>query len=1067
MKPSTEVSQLTQQQFFPIDFDHQHDDRLNSIEEQVNFLIDRITNMLHLGCGKVAIIYSANNDQALDVYTHYRCGEKIDRDIKGSGQAQLFGPLIREFYKKNLSDRVIILPVATTMEGGKYQPVSEREITRDINNIVSHLDSGYHVVALQNPSEKVRERGQRYLIGGGVADGFYTNQDRRMFFNDMALTQGRYIERVLNLLAVAYGGGVTAEEQKTHIHDLKTVLSAYQAMALTAHDDVMFGFLNARPLSLVHYISSGLVNRYILPSSHLGLVNATFDDQFNLLVSCDNEALCERVNDLLAQYRAKVITIKSKAHSPFVFQVDAEHVVDFLLKYCKVAVDCVRYFYAHKLSDKLDEIVVIVGDGIIFRSQKYSAQQFAKLIVDSKLDSSALHSLENLCTRESGALLKKYYRYNPVFKFNDDTYCRSFLSVIRDVKRTNKPFDGAVNKKIQAMIFWHYDLFTRRACHLFKSFDTNDIVQQNTEKFSEIGEYFSYLSKLIQDDVFSINTKSHENIERGFFKYWLYLQITHLAFQRGNMFIAFGLMNALSGMSSTFTPYLDAQSNSLYDQLKSALCASLQFEHLRKVIGESTYFQHQYGVSLPPIVFYLMWMDNGKEIHKSIERTCMITERLNPILSEISTLTVLNHNSDFYCPKGSNRSEFIRLLDRYSDEQLTGFCENFGQYSVAREVNQCIRDMMLLLDLSKNDVNLSKTMAITDRYDVFSGQKTVVTDLIAAGRVRLVNTALSYCLFPSKLLNKTAIDFVIDEQPDPIIKFQLKKCVQQFLSSQSNLKMTTLIRRSESKKGNEEQDVIPGTGVDRDSILIFDINSFIPADPLLQLIEQRVAHSPTKDTSNVMLLTKLDIAEYNSMGFNPHIQTRMKELIEVRISHLQAGSTILIPVNIDNMHFTTLAIRRKTCGGLYAVYIDTFGDFDQSANDIQKLCDKMGNIKLSCFTMNYQSNNDCAIHVELNCAILLYQKDDNFNVPDFITAMKNMQLDNPIKMTRRRFVFAQRVLKLDDISDYYQEVAITERLTNSVEENRPSYPPRLLSRRPSSRECPDKNSGATDHRFSK
>ncbi|MGE4350165.1 MAG: hypothetical protein AB7D28_10405 [Candidatus Berkiella sp.] len=64
---------------------------------------------------KVAITYSANNDQAEDIIKGYTTGKY---SISGSNQAEVIRIVIEEIKKRDWQDRAHILPVATSQHSG-------------------------------------------------------------------------------------------------------------------------------------------------------------------------------------------------------------------------------------------------------------------------------------------------------------------------------------------------------------------------------------------------------------------------------------------------------------------------------------------------------------------------------------------------------------------------------------------------------------------------------------------------------------------------------------------------------------------------------------------------------------------------------------------------------------------------------------------------------------------------------------------------------------------------------------------------------------------------------------
>jgi polyhydroxyalkanoate synthesis regulator phasin len=114
---------------------------------------------------KIAITYSANNDQALDIINGYKTGEY---SVNGSNQAAVFHLVIEQIKRDSLQDQIHILPISTCEHAGGTGTLTQTHIDRDKQNIAKHIGAGWIVLGLQNEDTQKDE----YAIGGGVVRGW-------------------------------------------------------------------------------------------------------------------------------------------------------------------------------------------------------------------------------------------------------------------------------------------------------------------------------------------------------------------------------------------------------------------------------------------------------------------------------------------------------------------------------------------------------------------------------------------------------------------------------------------------------------------------------------------------------------------------------------------------------------------------------------------------------------------------------------------------------------------------------------------------------------------------------
>ena len=118
---------------------------------------------------KIAITYSANNQQVIDITKGYTTG---DYDVSGGNQAEVFNQLIKLIKAKNLQNNIHIVPIATSQQPGGVGAMTPEEVKRDMANIAKHLGAGWTVLGLRNHHTKPDE----YAIGGGFSGKIWTGK---------------------------------------------------------------------------------------------------------------------------------------------------------------------------------------------------------------------------------------------------------------------------------------------------------------------------------------------------------------------------------------------------------------------------------------------------------------------------------------------------------------------------------------------------------------------------------------------------------------------------------------------------------------------------------------------------------------------------------------------------------------------------------------------------------------------------------------------------------------------------------------------------------------------------
>jgi uncharacterized protein YjbJ (UPF0337 family) len=164
-------------------------------EKQVDNIIAYLKEQLNDGKTPIGLIYSANNDQALQIHKARTNGEPIPA-ITGGGQAKLFGELAKRINNDpQLKGQVKIYPIATSLHGGNNVPgnqVNETHIHRDLNEISAAVNDKDNPCLMMGLTD-----GGHFAIGGGVSK--HWNKDR--FEGLSNKTQGEFVEAQLQAIS--------------------------------------------------------------------------------------------------------------------------------------------------------------------------------------------------------------------------------------------------------------------------------------------------------------------------------------------------------------------------------------------------------------------------------------------------------------------------------------------------------------------------------------------------------------------------------------------------------------------------------------------------------------------------------------------------------------------------------------------------------------------------------------------------------------------------------------------------------------------------------------------------
>jgi len=170
-----------------------------SAQQQADQIIAKFREEIANG-KKVAITYSANNDQANDIYRGYSGAPYA---IKGRGQAKVMHLVAQQIQADPvLKANAHILPVATSMHKGGDGQVNKAIMDRDLGNIAQHLGNGYTVLGYQN-----EDSGNGYAVGGMNSRQVWDVTPNKEYFDQRmaGMTRGEFTPE----LQQAYNSGKT------------------------------------------------------------------------------------------------------------------------------------------------------------------------------------------------------------------------------------------------------------------------------------------------------------------------------------------------------------------------------------------------------------------------------------------------------------------------------------------------------------------------------------------------------------------------------------------------------------------------------------------------------------------------------------------------------------------------------------------------------------------------------------------------------------------------------------------------------------------------------------------
>ncbi len=160
-----------------------------STEDQAQQIISDIEAMLTSNSdAKIAITYSANNDQSAGIIDAYTKPGGYTFDPGAGNQGAVFTIVAQQIQAKGWSDKVHILPISTCLHSGGVGAVSPQIVQRDAENIAKHLGAGWVTLGLQNQ----HTTGTAYSVGGGIANGVWTGSLKQSMDNALTdMTNGK------------------------------------------------------------------------------------------------------------------------------------------------------------------------------------------------------------------------------------------------------------------------------------------------------------------------------------------------------------------------------------------------------------------------------------------------------------------------------------------------------------------------------------------------------------------------------------------------------------------------------------------------------------------------------------------------------------------------------------------------------------------------------------------------------------------------------------------------------------------------------------------------------------
>ena len=198
-------------------------------EDIWNFIWTYLNKNTEIEKAKVGLIYSGNDKQALKIHACYN--ENKAPSVSGSNQAAVMKIICQKIKEKNLAERMHILPIATSLKGGKDDKgnnfITKDTLLRDLKNIVGHLQDNYFVFILTNPNNneyKIENTCSKYQIGRGKSKNFYSSkvpEYNKLLKMGISPSPGGFVTNILNRLQKAFSD----KPDKVEIANIESLLS--------------------------------------------------------------------------------------------------------------------------------------------------------------------------------------------------------------------------------------------------------------------------------------------------------------------------------------------------------------------------------------------------------------------------------------------------------------------------------------------------------------------------------------------------------------------------------------------------------------------------------------------------------------------------------------------------------------------------------------------------------------------------------------------------------------------------------------------------------------------------
>lgn len=172
----TAIDELEFNKINPFKIDYKENGMLKTAKVQAQEILQYMTDIFNTPPDqKIAITYSANTEQAENIYQGYITGEF---SIGGSNQAEVFSIIVSEIKQNGWQNKVHILPIPTCEKAGGATVAKQEDVMKAMDNIAWHLGNGWVVLGLQNQDCKA---GFPFAIGGGVANGVWAHSAQRAY----------------------------------------------------------------------------------------------------------------------------------------------------------------------------------------------------------------------------------------------------------------------------------------------------------------------------------------------------------------------------------------------------------------------------------------------------------------------------------------------------------------------------------------------------------------------------------------------------------------------------------------------------------------------------------------------------------------------------------------------------------------------------------------------------------------------------------------------------------------------------------------------------------------------